>query len=163
VMGVAGAGKSLIGADLARGLGIEFVDGDDYHPASNVAKMAAGIPLTDEDRAGWLDVLGERLRGAHESRHGIVVACSALKRTYRDRLRSAAGADVQFILLHGSREVIAQRLARRRGHFMPVSMLDSQLATLEEPAPDERVWVMDVAQPAEAIVAAIIARATERR
>ena len=163
VMGVAGAGKSLIGAELARALGVEFVEGDDYHPPSNVAKMAAGTPLTDEDRADWLDALGTRLRIAHESQQGIVVACSALKRSYRDRLRRGAGAPVQFILLHGSRDVIAQRLARRRGHFMPASLLDSQFATLEIPTPDEGAWTEDVDQPAEAIVAALVARAKETR
>jgi len=160
-MGVAGAGKSLIGAELARALDVAFVDGDDYHPASNVEKMAAGVPLTDADRSSWLATLGERLRVAHETQRGLVLACSALKRAYRDQLRSAAGAPVQFILLQGARDVIADRLAQRRGHFMPASMLDSQFATLEVPAPGERAWVVDVAESPDVIVRSLLDRVVE--
>jgi len=160
-MGVAGAGKSLIGAAFARALDVDFVDGDDFHPATNVAKMAAGVPLTDEDRAAWLHVLGEQLAAAHDQQRGLVLACSALKRSYRDELRAAAHATLRFIHLRGARHVIAGRLAQRRGHFMPVSMLESQLATLEEPGTDERAWIVDVSDAPETIVDALVARVKE--
>jgi gluconokinase len=141
VMGVAGSGKSTIGALIAARLGLPFVDGDALHPAANVTKMAAGIPLDDTDRAPWLDAVGERLAAG-----GVVVACSALRRAYRDRLRAAA-PDARFVLLHGSRELLAARLGARPDHFMPVALLESQLATLELPAPDEEVRVYDIALP----------------
>jgi gluconokinase len=158
-MGVAGSGKSLIGAALARALGVDFVEGDQYHPAENVRRMAAGIPLTDEDRAGWLRTLAARLREAKDSGMGLVLTCSALKRKYRDVLRADA-KELRFIFLRGRRELIAERLAHRRGHFMPVSLLDSQLATLEEPSLEEGAWVCDISELPEAIVAALVARAT---
>ncbi len=158
-MGVAGSGKSLIGAALARALGVGFVEGDQYHPAENVRRMAAGIPLTDEDRAGWLRTLAARLREAKDSGVGLVLTCSALKRKYRDVLRADA-KELRFIFLRGRRELIAERLAHRRGHFMPVSLLDSQLATLEEPSLEEGAWVCDINELPEAIVAALVARAT---
>ena len=158
-MGVAGSGKSLIGAALARALDVRFVEGDDFHTPENIAKMSAGIPLTDEDRSGWLRALASRLRYASDAGAGVVIACSALKRSYRDVLRSGA-PDVQFIYLEGSRRLIAERLARRGGHFMRASMLDSQLAILEEPAPDEHAWVCDVALPPQRIVDDLISRAS---
>lgn len=157
-MGVAGAGKSLIGALFARDAGIPFVDGDDYHPRRNVEKMAAGIPLTDDDRAEWLTILGSKLREAREGGSGLVIACSALKRIYRDTLRREAGAPVRFIYLRGPRATIAERLEGRRGHFMPASLLDSQLATLEEPGADEDAWVVDVRETPAAIVADLMTR-----
>jgi gluconokinase len=157
VMGVAGSGKSTIGAALARALGVDFVEGDDYHPAENVERMARGIPLTDDDRAGWLRALAARLREAREAGSGLVMTCSALKRAYRDVLRAGA-ADVRFVFLRGPRELIADRLARRRGHFMPSSLLDSQFATLEEPTPDEGAWVCDIRESPDALVAALVAR-----
>lgn len=156
VMGVAGAGKSLIGAEFARAIGVDFVDGDDFHSAGNVAKMAAGIPLTDDDRAAWLRTLGDKLRVARGARRGLVVACSALKRKYRDQLRRDAGGPLQLVYLRGTQALIAERLAHRRGHFMPVSMLESQLATLEEPGADEHAWVVDVAGQPEAIVRTLV-------
>ena len=159
VMGVAGSGKSTIGAALARALGVDFVEGDAYHPPENVQRMAAGVPLTDADRAGWLRALAGRLREAREARTGLVVACSALKRSYRDVLRDGA-PDVQFVFLRGTHPLIAARIAGRRGHFMPASLLDSQFATLEEPATDEGVWEYDAAEPPEALVAELVARAT---
>jgi gluconokinase len=160
VMGVAGSGKTLIGRMLANALGVEFVEGDDYHPRENVERMKAGIPLTDENRAGWLQALAQRLREAREKGTGLVVSCSALKRAYRDVLRSGA-PHVRFVFLRGSRETIAARLTRRRGHFMPASLLDSQFATLEEPAPDEDVWVFDTGNsPPRRIVDGIVARAS---
>jgi carbohydrate kinase (thermoresistant glucokinase family) len=139
-MGVSGSGKSTVGAELAARLGVPFVDGDALHPVANVAKMAAGIPLDDADRWPWLDAVGARLA---ESR--VVVACSALRRSYRDRLRAAA-PDVRFVLLDGSRELLAARTGARLDHFMPPALLDSQLATLERPAPDEHVLVYDIAE-----------------
>jgi gluconokinase len=159
VMGVAGSGKSVIGAAFADALGVDFVEGDDYHPAENVRHMAAGIPLTDADRAGWLSALAERLREAKNAGTGLVMSCSALKRAYRDVLRAGA-PEVQFIFLRGTRMMIAERLAQRRGHYMPASLLDSQLAALEEPAPEERAWVVDVSEAPSDIVAALVRRTT---
>jgi carbohydrate kinase (thermoresistant glucokinase family) len=157
VMGVAGSGKSLIGSSLARALGVEFLEGDDFHTAQSIEKMSAGIPLTDEDRAGWLQTLALRLRTADETGSGVVIACSALKRSYRDILRGGA-PDTRFIFLTAPREVIAERLASRGGHYMPASMLDSQLATLEEPSYDENAWVVDVTIPPDEIVSDLVAR-----
>jgi gluconokinase len=158
MMGVCGSGKSLIGAKLASELDIEFVEGDGLHPPDNVKRMAAGIPLTDDDRHGWLVAIAARLREAKRAGIGLVVSCSALKRSYRDLLRSLGHADVRFVYLAGSRALIADRLAKRRGHFMPPSLLDSQLSTLEEPSPDERAWVCDIGEPPDAIVADLVAR-----
>jgi gluconokinase len=158
VMGVAGSGKTVVGSELARQLGVEFVDGDDYHPTQNVKKMAAGIPLTDADRAGWLRALATRIHQAHEAETGLVVACSALKRAYRDVLRSAS-PQVRFVLLDGPPALIAERLERRRGHYMPASMLDSQLATLEKPSPDEDAWTIDISGTPAQIVSHILTRA----
>jgi len=148
VMGVSGSGKSTVGRLLAARLGVPFVEGDDLHPEASVAKMAAGIPLDDADRAPWLDAV------AAELDRPVVVSCSALRRSYRDRLRRAAPG-LRLLYLRGPRELLASRLAHRSGHFMPVSLLESQLATLEEPAPDERAVVLDVeATPAELVAAA---------
>jgi len=158
IMGVCGSGKSTIGAMLARELDIAFVDGDDLHPPDNVKRMAAGIPLTDADRHGWLVAIAARLREAKRARIGLVASCSALKRSYRDLLRSVGAADVRFVYLAGSRPLLAERMATRRGHFMPPSLLDSQLATLEEPSPEERAWVCDITQAPHAIVADLVAR-----
>jgi gluconokinase len=157
VMGVAGSGKSLIGATLARELGVRFVEGDEYHSAENVARMAAGIPLTDADRADWLRALAVRIGEAAGAGVGLVVACSALRRSYRDILRSAA-PDLQILFLKGPQHLIAERLAGRRGHYMPLSLLDSQLATLEEPAPEENACVADIDQAPRAIVDQLLAR-----
>ena len=159
VMGVSGSGKSLIGAMLGRALDIAFVDGDDLHPQENVQRMAAGIPLTDDDRHGWLVAIAARLRVAKHAEIGLVVACSALKRRYRDLLRSEGDAAVQFVHLEGEAPLLAQRLAQRRGHFMPPALLESQLATLERPAPDEGAWVVDIRDTPDAIVADLVRRA----
>ena len=159
IMGVSGSGKSLIGAMFARALDVEFVEGDDLHPPDNVSRMAAGIPLTDENRRGWLTKIADRLRDAKRARLGLVVSCSALKRIYRDLLRSVAAADVRFVYLAGSRELLAERMANRRGHFMPPALLESQLAILEEPSPDERAWVCDIRGTPQAIVADLLTRA----
>jgi gluconokinase len=158
-MGVCGSGKSLIGAQLAGALDIEFVEGDGLHPPDNVQRMAAGTPLTDEDRYGWLLGIAARLREAKRAGTGLVVSCSALKRSYRDVLRSAGDAKVRFVYLAGSPALLAERVAQRRGHFMPPSLLESQLAILEEPSPDERAWVCDVRAAPHAIVANLVTRA----
>ncbi|SLN18786.1 gluconokinase [Roseisalinus antarcticus] len=152
VMGVSGCGKSLIGAMLAARLGAIFHDGDDLHPPANVAKMARGTPLTDADRAPWLDEVGRVLRVPN-----IVVACSALRRIYRARITEAAGAPVTFLYLRGTRATLQARVSNRPGHFMPAALLDSQLATLEEPGPEERAVTADIEQPPDAVVAALIA------
>lgn len=144
IMGVSGCGKSTLGGALAEALDWRFVEGDTLHPPSNVAKMAAGIPLDDADRRPFLAGVAAALVAGRE--YGIVVTCSALKRTYRDFLRNAAG-DVAFVLPLLSREALATRLAERKGHYMPASLLDSQLATLEPPTADEHVIVVDGAAP----------------
>ncbi len=158
-MGVSGSGKSTIGAAFARALGIAFVEGDVYHPAENVERMAAGVPLTDDDRVPWLRALARRLREAKDAGTGLVMSCSALKRSYRDILR-AEGAELRFVFLRGQGALIAERLAGRRGHFMPPSLLDSQLATLEEPSADEDAWVCDIREAPQDLVAALVARAS---
>ena len=144
VMGVSGCGKSTIGSLLADRLGVPFLDADDLHPPSNVAKMAAGIPLTDEDRWPWLRLVGAELQQAP---NGVVVACSALRYAYRALLRSHA-PDLLFVHLKGSREELASRLSDRVDHFMPLTLLDSQLATLEPLRADERGITLDCALPA---------------
>ena len=158
-MGVSGSGKSLIGAGLARALGVDFVEGDEYHSAENVKRMSRGIPLTDEDRARWLRSLAARIRESKEAGSGLVISCSALKRSYRDILRADA-PELRFVYLKGGRELIAQRLAGRRGHFMPPSLLESQFTILEEPLPDEDVWVCDITLAAQDIVTALVASAS---
>ena len=162
VMGVSGCGKTVIGTAFARALGVPFVEGDEFHPPENVKRMAAGIPLTDHDRAGWLTALAERLRVANDAGTGLVMSCSALKRKYRDVLRVGA-PDLRFVLVKGQRNLIAERLANRRGHYMPPSLLDSQIATLEEPSPDEHAWVYDVAELPERIVADLVKRVSDER
>ena len=157
VMGVSGSGKSVIGAAFARALDVHFVEGDDYHSATNVERMSSGVPLTDDDRAQWLRSLAARIREAKATGTGLVVSCSALKRSYRDILRGAS-SELRFIFLHGSRALLAERLAGRRGHYMPPSLLESQLATLEEPAPAEQAWVCDIRESPEDIVAALMTR-----
>ncbi len=149
VMGVSGAGKSTVGALAARRLGLGFRDADDFHPPANIAKMSAGQPLCDEDRWPWLDAIGLHLAG-HRQR-GCVVTCSALKRSYRDRLRGAAPG-LRLVWLHGPASVIAARQAARRDHFMPASLVASQFATLEPPAPEEGAITLDVTAPPEALV-----------
>lgn len=158
IMGVSGSGKSTIGARLARALEIEFVEGDDLHPAENVKRMEAGIPLTDDDRRGWLVAIAARLREAKRAKVGLVVSCSALKRSYRELLRSGGDENVRFVYLAGTRALLAERLANRRRHFMPASLLESQLSALEEPSPDERAWVCDIRETPDTIVGDLLAR-----
>ncbi|ALE07896.1 hypothetical protein AL755_15975 [Arthrobacter sp. ERGS1:01] len=153
-MGVSGCGKTTIGALVANDLGLPFTDGDSLHPMDNIAKMAAGTPLDDDDRAPWLQTVGRELAG---SANGLVVACSALKRSYRDAIREQAPETV-FLHLDGSREVLGSRLEGRSGHFMPATLLDSQLATLEPLGADEAAVVMDISAPVEALVAGAVVR-----
>jgi gluconokinase len=151
IMGVSGCGKSSVGAGLAARLGLNYRDGDDLHPPENVAKMRVGMPLMDADRWPWLDRVGQVLLAEAP----VIVGCSALKRAYRDRIRTAAGGPVTFVHLAGSQEVIAARMALRQGHYMPLSLLDSQFAALEPPAAAEAITV-SIDQPLEAIVADIL-------
>lgn len=155
VMGVSGCGKSEIGARLAAALGVEHVEGDADHPPANIAKMAAGIPLNDEDRHGWLLLLQDRIRQARVRGIGLVLSCSALKRSYRDLLRGG-DPDTVFIHLSGSRELIAARMQARTGHFMPVTLLDSQFRDLEPLQPDERSLVLDIQSPPDALIEQIL-------
>ena len=153
IMGVSGCGKSTVGERLAQRLGVPFLEGDDLHPPHNVALMAAGTPLTDADRADWLDAIAERLSDL-QSDEGLVVSCSALKRRYRDRLRAAA-SDLQFVHLHGDPALLATRLAQRQGHYMPPSLLLSQLETLEIPSADESALSLDITDSANNLVTQI--------
>lgn len=148
VMGVSGCGKSTIGALLAQRLGAEFLDADEYHPPENVAKMASGVPLTDEDRKPWLERLNAELK---RSKHAVL-ACSALKESYRKTL--AQGTDCRFVHLRGSIELIRSRMTQRQHRYMPASLLESQFAALEPPA---RAIEVDIAQPPERCVDTVIA------
>jgi gluconokinase len=150
LMGVSGSGKSTVGPALAAELNWPFLDADTLHPQANVAKMASGIPLTDADRWPWFDRIVAEMRRYAAAGKNIVIACSALKQAYRDRL--ASGGSLRVVYLKGDAETIAPRLAERRGHFMPPSLLASQFATLEEPA---NAIVVDIKQPVAAQVAAI--------
>jgi gluconokinase len=157
VMGVSGAGKSTVGAALARRLDVAFADADAFHSEANIAKMAEGKPLTDEDRYPWLDAVGEWM-----VRHRGVMSCSALKRQYRDRLRMHC-PQIEFLHLTGSPQLIARRQASRPGHFMPSSLLDSQFNTLEPLGPDEDGIAGDAGQCVDAIVEAFLIYAADRR
>ncbi len=143
VMGASGSGKSTIAAALAAELGAWYIDADDLHTPAAVEQMRRGVPLTDEDRWPWLEVIGARI--ARETADGahLVVACSALRRVYRDRLRSGSGADLQFVLLQVPRDVLIERVRGRSGHFMPATLIDSQLATLEPLGADEPGFTVD--------------------
>jgi len=158
VMGVSGSGKTTIGEALAEHFGVAFIEGDELHPASNVAKMAAGTPLDDSDRLPWLKAIGARLAEEDDGPTGVVAGCSSLKRSYRDILRGATSRRTTFIFLDGSHELLAGRMASRKGHFMPASLLDSQLATLEPPGPDEDAIRIDLDGNIDAGVAAAIQR-----
>jgi gluconokinase len=154
LMGVSGSGKTTIGETLAPRLGLPFRDADEFHPPANVAKMASGVPLNDDDRWPWLDAIGAAIHAA--GNRGIVVTCSALKHVYRDRIRAAAGLPVHFVHLDVSRATLTKRLASRRGHFFPPSLLDSQLATLEPPTPDEKAIVVSAEGPVDEVTEAIL-------
>ncbi|MDZ4392554.1 gluconokinase [Cypionkella sp.] len=149
LMGVAGCGKSSVGVALGEAVRLPYRDGDDLHPAENIAKMSRGEALSDADRWPWLALVGQALRAPG------IVGCSALKRVYRELIDREAGGGVVFVHLSGSRAVIEGRMRGRTGHFMPPALLDSQFATLEAPAPDERAVVVDIDQPLAAVVAEI--------
>lgn len=155
VMGVSGAGKTVLGRALAAALGWDFADADDYHSPANVAKMRAGTPLTDDDRAPWLAALREEIGRRLASGRPLVLACSALKQAYRDMLQSDP-ARVRLVFLDGPRELIAARLAARAGHYMPPALLDSQLAALEAPADAIRISIMDTTDEQVAAVRAAL-------
>lgn len=149
VMGVTSCGKSTVGLALAETLGAHYTEGDELHPPSNITKMSAGNPLNDDDRWPWLAKVGESLRAPG----GKVTSCSALKRSYRNHITLSAQRPVGFVLLHGTQELLAARSAARKGHFMPPSLLASQLATLEIPDADEDAIIIDIALPTEQQVA----------
>lgn len=153
VMGVSGCGKTSVGEDLAAGLGLAFVEGDKLHPPQNVARMSQGIPLTDDDRWPWLDAIGRTIAASLAEGKSLVVSCSALRKAYRDRLRESAGGGLAFVFLKGSRDLLLARMAARENHFMPVSLLDSQLATLEDPSGEPGVVTVDIDASVERIVA----------
>lgn len=152
LMGVAGCGKSSVGAALSMATGLPYRDGDDLHPPGNIAKMRRGDPLTDTDRWPWLDLIGQAL-----GQGPIIIGCSALKRNYRDFITQKAGRPVGFVHLSGSRAVIEARMAARKGHFMPTALLDSQFATLEPPAADENAAVVQIDQSLDGVVSDILA------
>lgn len=155
VMGVSGCGKSTVAALLAERLGWAFVEGDALHPRANVEKMSQGVPLTDEDRLPWLQEIAQTVQSWRAAGQPGVVACSALRRRYREVIAGAA-ADVRFAYLQGDFQLIKQRLATRQGHYMPVSLLESQFSALEVPASDEPAMILDVRGEAEGLVAEII-------
>ncbi|MBZ9789268.1 gluconokinase [Rhizobium sp. 3T7] len=156
VMGVSGCGKSSVGLKISDALGMQFVEGDQLHPASNVEKMSKGIPLTDDDRMPWLDLIGETMKASLDREQGVIVSCSALKRTYRDRLRKAVNGKLFFVYLSGSKELLTKRMGERKGHFMPMSLLESQLATLEVPTGEPGVVTVDIDDTIEGIAQAAL-------
>lgn len=156
VMGVSGSGKSTVGSRLALALDEPFCDADDLHPAANKAKMAGGIPLTEEDRQPWLDALADWLAKGRENQAPGVLACSALKQHYRDQLRQAEPR-LRLVYLHGSAELITARIRARAGHFFPAALLQDQLATLEEPTADEHPLIVPIGESIDEIVAEIVA------
>lgn len=158
IMGVAGCGKSSVGKALSERLHVTYRDGDDLHTPAAVGKMRQGIPLTDDDRWPWLD----RVAHVLATEAPIILGCSALKRTYRDRIRAGAGGPVTFVHLSGSRALIASRMDARTGHYMPTSLLDSQFAALEPPGPEEAITV-DIDQPLPEITDAIVTALEARR
>ena len=157
VMGVSGSGKSTIADKLAEHLGWRYEDGDRFHPASNVAKMSAGDPLTDEDRRPWLQAISDEIDRVCRAGEHAVIACSALKRAYRDILVHGR-SDVRIVFLDGTQELIANRLAQRKGHFMPPGLLASQFKTLEPPGPDEKPVTASIDASVDAVVEDIVSQ-----
>ena len=156
VMGVCGCGKSTVGIELAKRLGLPFIDADDLHPAANIAKMSQSVPLDDEDRWPWLDIVGKELVAKVAESGGAVAACSALREAYRDRITAAAEQPVLFVHLAGSYELISERLNARGGHFMPPALLKSQFETLETPNESELAVEVDIQLGVEQIVDQVI-------
>ncbi|NNC24369.1 gluconokinase [Salinisphaera sp. USBA-960] len=152
-MGVTGCGKTSVGTALGAELGVTYVDGDQLHSVESIAKMARGEALTDADRWPWLDRVGAQLG---EAAKPLIVGCSALKRAYRDAIRERARAPVLFIHLTGDRDMIAERISLRDGHFMPVALVDSQFVSLEPPAPDESAITANIAHPQDVIVGELV-------
>ncbi|WP_245958499.1 gluconokinase [Pelagibacterium sediminicola] len=152
VMGVSGAGKTTIGERLADALAVPFIDADNLHPRANVEKMRGGSPLEDADRWPWLEIVADAMRNTADKQGRVVCACSALRRDYRDHLIDKAGEPIAFVLLHGDKELIAERQANRTGHFMPPALLDSQFATLEPFEDDELGITLDVAYAVDDLV-----------
>jgi gluconokinase len=156
VMGVSGSGKSTLGRLIAKQMKCEFLEGDELHPPRNVERMTSGIALTDNDRRDWLRAIAEQIADASVSQHGLIVACSALKRSYRDVLRAASGR-LRFVHVHGDAALLEARLKQRVGHYMPASLLTSQLQALEAPGDDEGCLVLDAALAPDAIAAQALA------
>ena len=155
VMGVSATGKTAVGERLAADLGVEFLEGDSFHPESNIEKMSSGIPLTDEDRLPWLKALADEIGRHAKAGRSVVVTCSALRRSYRDLLRGST-PEVFFVHLHAPFEVLEKRMAHRTKHFMPTSLLQSQFDTLEPLQDDESGALVDVSPPLEEVVAAAV-------
>ena len=153
VMGVTSCGKTSVGEGLAKELNCPFIEGDKLHPTSNIAKMSAGIPLDDGDRWPWLEIIGKAMKTECDKGHGVVASCSSLKKVYRQKLAEAAETPITFIFLYGSRELLAVRMADRKGHFMPTSLLDSQLKTIEIPGPKEKALHLDVVLSLDELIA----------
>jgi gluconokinase len=156
VMGVSGSGKTTIASRLAARLHWRFAEGDSFHPPANVARMRDGIPLTDEDRWPWLDAIAAWIDAERAAGERSVVTCSALKRAYRERLARGHG-DVRFVYLKGQQALIARRMADRKGHYMPVALLQSQFDALEEPGPGENPLIVPIEAPPEEVVDGIVA------
>lgn len=161
VMGVSGCGKSTVGNALAQASGFPYIEGDQFHPESNVAKMSAGIALSDDDRADWLLALQAQIRDARQGNAGLVLSCSALKRRYRDLLREGDPA-LRFAHLNGARELISARMQARVGHYMPTSLLDSQFRDLEPLQADEAGVTLDIGTPPEQLVQQILGEEARR-
>ena len=155
VMGVAGSGKSTIAAELARRLGWRFAEGDAFHPAANVEKMRNGTPLTDVDRWPWLDSIAAWVGETRRAGARCVVACSALKRAYRERI-AAGRDDVRFVYLQGTYDLVSKRMATRTGHYMPLALLRSQYDTLEEPGTEENPIVLSIERPPDELITRIL-------
>lgn len=155
IMGVAGSGKSTIGEALAGRLGWRYEDGDSFHPAANVAKMSSGQPLTDEDRWPWLRAIAAEIERCRQAGEHVVIACSALKKAYRDILVHGRD-DIRMVYLNGSPGLVADRLSHRKGHFMPPGLLDSQFKTLEPPSPQERPITVSIDAPVDVIIDRIV-------
>ncbi len=157
VMGATSCGKTSVGEKLAATLVVPFIEGDTLHPAANIEKMSRGTALNDEDRWPWLERIGTALQGDTAK----VASCSALKRVYRQRLATAAGRPIAYVFLHGTRDLLASRIAARRNHFMPSSLLDSQLAVLEPPTPEEGAMTFDIRLTVDEIVKRALALLTK--